>query len=118
MRLSVDSYLGRRFNLARYNCWHLVRDGWLELTGLDLGDRTPERISTAALIGRFDNDVPEFEQLADPASPCIILMQQAGAVPHVGLFYRGKVLQMTAGGASYLPLDTATRGYGLISFYR
>ena len=67
MRLDVDSYLARRFHLARQNCWHVLRDAWLELTGDDLGDRTPERLSHAALVGRFDSDVPAFVELPAPA---------------------------------------------------
>lgn len=118
MRLNVDSYLARRFDLARQNCWHLVRDAWLELTGNDLGDRTPERITTAALMGRFDTDVPAFQLLAEPADPCIVLMRSPRAVPHVGIFHKRRVLQMTARGASFVPLDVATAGYSDVSFYR
>ena len=118
MSLEVDRYLARRFDLARSNCWHLLRDAWMELTGRDLGDRTPERITTAALIGRFDTDVPSFERLDAPAEPSIVLMRSPGAVPHVGVYHRGRVLQMTARGASYVSLEAATAGFRDVEFYR
>jgi hypothetical protein len=118
MRLDVDSYLARRFDLATQNCWHLTRDAWLELTGRDLGDRTPARLTAAALIGRFDADVPAFRQLDAPAEPSIVLMRQRGAVPHVGVYHRARVLQMTQRGASFLPLEVATRGFADVSFYQ
>lgn len=116
MRLDVDSYLTRRFDLARQNCWHVLRDAWLDLTGDDLGDRTPARITTAALIGQFDSDVPTFRKLDGPAEPSIVLMTHARLVPHVGLYWRRKVLQMASGGPSYLPLAAATAGYD-VAFY-
>lgn len=119
MNLSVDTYLARRFHLARQNCWHVLRDGWLELTGVDLGDRTPEHLSRAALVGRFDSDVPAFLELPQPASPCIVLMRQPRLVPHVGLYWKRRVLQMAQGGPTYLPLAVATHGYPAdgIGFY-
>ena len=117
MKLNVDAYLARRFNLARQNCWHVLRDAWLELTGVDLGDRTPDRISTAALVGRFTSDVPAFQKLEAPAEPSIVLMRHPGLVPHVGLHWRRKVLQMASHGPSYLPLHMATAGYPDVGFY-
>ncbi len=117
MRLRLEPYLSRRFDMATQNCWHMLRDAWSELTGEDIGDRTPERITRAALIGRFDTDVPEFERLAAPCDPCIVLMRSAGVVPHVGLLWRRKVLQMTHAGPSYVPLGMATMGHDEVSFH-
>lgn len=116
--LEVDRYLAWRFDLARCNCWHLARAAWLELTGRDLGDRTPDRISTAALLGRFDSDVPAFTRLPGPADPCLVLMRHAGAVPHVGVYYRRKVLQMRQRGPSYVALAEASAGFSQVEFYR
>jgi hypothetical protein len=116
--INVAPYLARRFDLAESNCWHLTRDAWLELTGLDLGDRTPERITTAALIGRFASDVPTFTRLEQPVDPCVVLMRRPGAVPHVGVYMSGRVLQMTPTGASFLPMRAATIGFPLVEFYQ
>ncbi len=118
MSFTVDSYLARRFDLATQNCWHLVRDAWRELTGDDLGDRTPVLITKAALIGRFDTDVPGFRKLSGPANPSIVLMTRRGAIPHVGIFYKRRILQMAAGGPSYLPIGPATAGYHEVGYYR
>jgi len=119
VNLNVDAYLARRFHIARQNCWHVLRDAWLELTGDDLGDRTPERLSHAALVGRFDSDVPAFRELDQPASPSIVLMRHPRLVPHVGLYWKRRVLQMAQAGPSYLPLAVATHGYPAagIGFY-
>lgn len=116
--MDVQPYLARRFDLARQNCWHMARDAWRELTGLDLGDRTPEAISHATLLGKFDSDVPAFTQLGGPQDPCLVLMERRRFVPHVGVYLRRRVLQMTRHGASFVPLDVATAGFDRVGFYR
>ena len=114
-----NHYLGRRFDLARQNCWHVARDAWMDLTGRDLGDRTPERLSRAALTGRFDHDVPAgFELLPGPAEPCLVLMTRPSEVPHVGVFTRGRILQMQPGGVTFLPVGRATVGFVEVGYYR
>lgn len=110
-------YLARRFNLRDQNCWHLARDAWLELTGQDLGDRTPEQLTKAALLGRFDSDVPAFARLARPQDPCLVLFARGRDVPHVGVYTGGRVLQMTASGASYMPMAQARHGYSEVGYY-
>lgn len=116
--MNVDGYLARTFHIKRSNCWHLVRDAWHELTGVDLGDRTPEQPSVVSLIGRFDSDVPAFTQLPGPADPSIVLMTRRGVIPHVGVFLRGRVLQMTSSGASFTPPALACVGFDQVRYYR
>lgn len=118
MTLRVDDYLARTFDLATSNCWHLVRDAWRDLTGVDLGERTPERLTVWAITRRFEADAPTFEELARPCEPCIVLMTHPGTVPHVGVFTRGRVLQMTQLGASYMPLRVACLGFTRVRFLR
>lgn len=116
--LNIDEYLARRYHLETSNCWHLFRDAWAELTGIDLGDRTPASLAADALTARFRDDLPAFERLAGPQSPCAVLMRSPGAVPHIGLYYRGSVLQMTRRGASYMRLEIATAGWATREFYK
>jgi len=118
MSLDIDKYLSRSYDLANYNCWHLLREAWLELTGNDLGDRTPDRITKAALVGRFDTDVPAFVELPAPEDPSLMLMTRRGTVPHVGLFYRGRVLQMLSSGASYTIPATACAGFEQVRYFK
>lgn len=115
--IDIDSYLARRFNIWDYNCWHLVRDAWRDITGRDIGDRTPAVITKAALRDTFTTDVPTFTSHDKPVEPCIVLMQNPPAVPHVGIYTGGKVLQITEKGVSYLPIAQACAGYGKIGFY-
>jgi hypothetical protein len=116
--LDVDTYLGWRFHLAHANCWHMVRAAWLDLTGRDLGDRTPERITTAALLSRFETGPADLDEQPRAVDPSIVLMANPGTVPHVGVFTRGRVLQVTRDGASFLPLVTATAGFKSVRFFQ
>lgn len=117
-RVDVDKYLAKSFDLAHYNCWHLLREVWLELTGVDLGDRTPERITTNSLMRRFDTDVPTFQELAAPEDPSMVLMLRRGVIPHVGVYLRGRVLQMTSTGASYMLPEQACLGFDRVRYFR
>lgn len=118
MSLNVDSYLTWRYHRQHSNCWHLLRAAWLDLTGEDLGDRTPEVATQQALIARVDSEAPKFARLDRPEEPCIVLMRSPGAVPHVGVFVRRRVLQASARGASFLPLAAARQGFHSVEFYR
>lgn len=114
-----NKYLGGRFDLARHNCWHVLREVWLDLTGEDLGDRTPERITAATLISTFDADVPAaFKKLDRPVNPCLVLMTRPAEVPHVGVHIRGRILQMQPGGVTFLPVARAVFGFTEVGFYR
>jgi hypothetical protein len=115
---TASRYLDRRFHLQRYNCWHFTREVWLDLTGEDLGDRTPESLTRAALLGRFDADVPTFVLLDGPQEPCLVLMRRAGDVPHVGVYTGGRVLQITRDGPTNMPILQACSGYDSAEFYR
>lgn len=108
----------KRFDLESFNCWDYVRERWLSLTGRDLGRRTPQVITKEALLGRFRDGAAEFTEIARPEGPCIVLMEQRSAVPHVGVYVRGKVEQLRAGGVSRLPLRAAIAGYQNVRYFR
>lgn len=117
MSFSVDRYLGRRFDEVSYNCWDLLREAWLDLTGDDIGHRTPTPATPLAMRRRFDAEEAEFERLPEARSPCIVLMRRPRAVPHVGLFWKGRVLHIQPSGVRYDRLADATLGFTEIRFY-
>lgn len=117
-RLDVDSYLAWRFDRERRHCWHLARAAWLELTGQDIGAGEPEGTAYATLACKFAAGAPGFRALDRPSDPCLVLMRRPRVVPHVGVYYRGRVLQLRERGASYMALGPATAGFQEIGFYR
>lgn len=114
---TVDTYLGKRFDIVKYNCWDFVREVWLELTGKDVGCRTPEPATPLAMRRRFDKEESEFTRLDKPVSPCIVLMRRPRATPHVGIFYKGKVLSIDERGVTFLPVDIAVLRFTIVRYY-
>lgn len=118
----VDNYLKKKFDILNYNCWHFVRDVWFELTGEMLYDYTPARPTKHDMHMAAEDAIYKFLQVNSIAAwpkhqPLIVLMKRRVDTPHVGVFYKGKVLHLTPEGARYLPLDVSTVGYEKITFY-
>jgi len=113
----VDDFLGKQFHMNNYNCWHLVREAWLVITGVDLGDLTPTPATNDNLKETFENEKSNFQKLESPQSPCIVLMERKNSIPHVGIYWKKRVLQIVPMGVEYQPLDIATRGFRQASFY-
>lgn len=103
---------------ATYNCMDHAREVWRELTGEDIADRLPK------LQGRFSErritlaGARTFEYMPKPISPCIVLMQRPKDTPHVGIFYNGRVLQLTAAGVENYPFKHASRAFKSTRCYR
>lgn len=115
----ADDYLGRRFDMRRYNCWHLVRDVWRDMTGVDLGDLTPRSLATPALAQAAGEaaEGDAFLRVDSPPKAGIVLFERPRWMPHVGVMFRGKVLHMQPDGARYQTLDAAARGFRDVSFW-
>lgn len=107
----------RQYNRETYNCAHFVCDVWKELTGKDIekelsGFLRPPKERQAGMDLRRT-----FRKLEKPESPCVVLMQRPGTVPHVGVFVRGKVIHIHERGVEFLPLDIAARGFDRLGYY-
>lgn len=115
----TDDYMTRRFDLARYNCWHLVRDVWRDMTGVDLGDLTPPRTDRASLAEAAweATDGTQFVRLERAEYPCIVLMRSRRRQPHVGILMRRRVLHLTERGVLYQALYNMAREYESVEFY-
>lgn len=114
-----DDYMGRRFDLLRCNCWHLVRDVWRDMTGVDLGDLTPAKTSDGDLTAAASEASagPSFQRLEQRREPCIALLSRPRDMPHVGVMLRGKLLHMTSSGVLYQPVDEVAREFSTVEFY-
>lgn len=107
---SVDPYLGRDYDPATYDCWDLLREAWLELTGFDIGPRPPAAAAALAIWRHF-------ARLPEPRSPSIAFMRRPRFVSHVGLFWRGRVLHIQPEGARYERVEQASLGFSEVGFY-
>jgi hypothetical protein len=119
MSFAVDKYLDRKFNLQNYNCWDLVREAWLELKGVDVGNRTPNPPTALSRIKRFRDQEKDFTKLEKPESPCIALFKRPKLIPHVGIYYKGKVLHLPETGAAYQAVELIMKtGFTQVGYYK
>jgi hypothetical protein len=115
----ADSYMDRKFDIRTMNCWHLARDVWRDLTGVDLGDLTPPQTDTAALdeAAWQAAEGPRFVRLERPRQPCIVLMRRRAEMPHVGVLMRFSVLHIGPKGVRNTWLSDVEREWDSIDYY-
>ena len=101
---TIDSFLSKEFS-KEYNCWHFAKDVWLQLKGQTLEVSTVQQAQVS------------YVELPAPRSPCLVLMEAIGHVPHIGVFLNGKVLHLKQNGAWYQPLSVASIGFHSTTFY-
>lgn len=117
INFNADLYMDRRFNLVNNNCWHLVKDVWLELTGVDLEDFTPQTPTKTSCWVATTEAQSRFRELSEPESPCIVLMQRAIDIPHIGVYIDGKLLHLRPTGTIWQPLEIARIGFPVLLYY-
>ncbi len=116
--MSIDAFLGKVYHSGKYNCAHFVVDVWEHVTGVNI-----EKVMEGFLLPPKDRFVNKsirkfFVKLDKPAHMSIVLMRRPRVEPHVGLFYKDRVLQIEKNGVSYQPLSIATIGFKKVSFYK
>jgi hypothetical protein len=116
--LSVDKYLNKSYCPQKYNCGHLVSEVWFDETGQDISGPM-----SGFFGGRNDrhmvlSNLRAFKRLKAPVSPCVVLLQSPGRLPHVGIYLRGRVLHISSRiGVRFELLNTFTLGYKKIGFF-
>lgn len=115
--MSIDPLFSKRYDKAAYNCAHFLVDAWRHVTGEDLGDRLAGFLRPPAARVVDWGQRHGFAPLDRPRSPCIVAMHRPRTVPHVGMYYRGRVLHLHERGVEYQPLDVASRGFTKLRYY-
>lgn len=115
----MEDLLLKRFSLREYNCWDLVREAWLRLTGqvldpLVFADFSREEFEDVAGASATSG---RYREIPSPESPCIVLMQRPRHIPHVGVYFGGKVLHIRRAGVQYIELERARVGFSEVRFY-
>lgn len=124
-KVDVGKYLGREFSWRSYNCWDFTREVWLDVTGVELGMRTPESVDRKALQGAFDATEPELSgkgvvsRIPSPIDPCIVLMVRPRVLSHVGIFVQHRVLHLVPKQGVFLQdFKMATMGFSEVRYYK
>lgn len=100
--MSVDKYFSRKYKPGVYDCFDFAREVWRDLTGINL---------QSMMHARGCIEIPK------PVNPCLVFMERAKFVPHVGIFIRGRVLHIHDYGVEYQPMNVATRAFETVRFY-
>jgi hypothetical protein len=107
--MNTDQFLLKRFNREKYNCWDFARDVWREATGQDLFTTVPPCV---------DSILPTREEISSPVSPCLVLMLRKRLTPHVGVYYKGRILHMNERGPEFSEPSHATAPYPTVKYYK
>lgn len=116
--ISVDEYFSRRFVEDEYECVHLTRDVWLDLTGENLEVRLKALRERSSERRIHVSDVKGFVKLSSPEDPCIVLMRRPKTHPHMGVYLRGRVLHLTDRGVYFCRPEVVRLVYPEMDFYR
>lgn len=117
MSFSTDKYLAREYRRGTYDCWSMAKDVWLELTGVDLRHLVPSGDTKADYESHTLEAASTLRRVDDLQDPCLVLMQRKRLEPHVGVFYKGKLLHLNTHGAQYRPLEQITVPYPTVTYY-
>lgn len=114
----IDGLLAKRHDGDIYQCGHFVRDCWRELLGREL----PAAFEAFLLPDGHRTALQElrgtFERLDSPQSPCICVYRRMKGRPHVGMYWRGRVLEITQMGAKYVPPHVIEMRFNAVRYYR
>jgi cell wall-associated NlpC family hydrolase len=116
--IDINSYLDRSFDEKTYNCYDFVREVWLELTGVDLGQQTPtvKTIDTYTIQALYVANT--LIELPKPKDPCIVLLLRKRSIPHVGIYVKNKVLHLSKTGAQFVPLSSVSASFTTVKYYK
>lgn len=114
---SIDRYLGRRYNSATYNCAHLVCEVFADMVGPEMAEKLQGLLSAPSSRRAVLSQLRGAKFIDKPVTPCVVYMQGPRIETHVGVWIRGKVLQITKRGVQYLPLDVATHEFKRVRFF-
>lgn len=125
MTIQIDTYLGRDFDLNKYNCWDFVRDVWRDGTGTDIGTRDVPLRTRKYMDQAMKAQVPELieagvlVEIPRPEDPCIVFFSRPGILSHVGVYTGNKVLHIQPRArVVYEDIRNLLRSFPEVKFYK
>lgn len=114
----IDALFSKVYAPPEYHCSHFLCDAWQHITGQDLRTRMAGVLEAVSTGQMKPSDLTQFQRIDAPVSPCIVLLHGRGLNPHVGMFWRGRVLHIGWQGVQYMPLNVVSAGFTKVSFYQ
>lgn len=99
---SLNALMDRRYDLNDYNCYDFARDGWLILTGVDIGKRSSGLLS---VMRQYQKKGDLARLIEAPSSECLFVGKNKAELPHIGIIMDGYAFHLPDGGARHEPLS-------------
>lgn len=115
---SVDDYLERTYNRKTYNCAHFVCEVWQALTGEDISGALRGFLNGRGEGRAIINDLRKFKRLDAPESPCLALFHATRQAPHVGIYFKGRILHIQPRGVEFQPVEVVMLGFKRMGYYK
>lgn len=112
----TDKYLDRQYQRGVYDCFHFAREVWLDVAGEDLAERMEWHLRAVSERSLTLSSIKRFERLQEPVTPCLVVMQNRDETPHIGVYWKGRVLHLTESGVEYQPPHIASRNHSHMRF--
>lgn len=113
--MSLDEFLGRRYNFDKYNCGHFVAEVWQHLTGENIDELCKSFVQSDSET--YFKLFKQRRKLRAPESPCVVFLQAPKLLPHAGIYVDNRVLHLTENGAKFDDLSIL-RVYYRLSYYK
>lgn len=109
MRKSIDCLLDRMPETGKYNCLDFAREAWDHLEGTEL----PKGLNYNTIYRMLNL----FNRVDEPGELAFVIFQRPFYQPHVGVYYMGRILHLTASGVVYQRPEIAKRYYREFNYY-
>ena len=104
--------LSREYHPDKFNCGHFFLWAWNKLFP-DKAFAIPGGDQGFGLLSVKSN----FKMVSKLEKYGVVTMHHRSFVPHIGIFFKGKVLHIRQNGVEYQPLSVVRIGYQEIRFY-
>jgi hypothetical protein len=115
--MTLDGFFGRAYHPRHYNCAHFAIEIWEHL------HRKPVVAAMYGFLvpGKAGGGLGHAEGvqfLPRPRDPCFVLMRSKVREPHVGIFYKGKIIHLAGNHrVQYQSPEVVTCGYTRVRYF-
>lgn len=115
--MNLAQLMARQYDENTYHCVHFVVDAWRVLLDEDIsadfsGMLTP--LESASVMPLWPD---LFVEIDNPQKPCIVVLRKGDRTPHMGMWYKGKILHLREEGPHYANLARICLEYDTVRFY-
>lgn len=110
----------KTYDAESYNCVHFTCDIWQILTGEDISDLLGIFVPKVGMSDSFFKNPKRrfFKKIEAPVSPCLVLITDRIANPHIGVYYRGGMIHIGSKiGVKFNKIKDVTCNFSRVRFY-